>query len=394
MKKILFLLLALAISLPAFAIRFERGNSVRISTPVQEDLYVAGATVSIDALIRGDLFAASGNVSLNDTITGDLAVGGGTVTLRGAVLDDVRAAGGTLVISGYIGGDLLIAGGTVTIESGAIIEGDIYVGGGTVFMNGTVRGNMKAGGGEFTLNGEIGKNADLNGTKVTIDGKIGGETVFVAQNVILGSNAAFNGNVRYWANQGEVNFGSYLKSGTATFDETLKQRFEQPKPEYLGFVSVLAVLGYLIAIFILLALGQKLFGSIFAQAVDKLRRAPAQALGYGFLYFAAVPVAIVLTLITVVGIPVGLIALFFYLLFLALAHSITALTFTHWLNWKRGYNWNYWRIVFVALGMVVLLKVITMIPFVGWLAMIVLVCMAFGAILQTTKLFKQASTPI
>lgn len=394
MKKFLILLIALAISLPAFAIRFERGNSVRISTPVQEDLYVAGATVSIDALVRGDLFAASGNVSLNDTITGDLAVAGGTVTLRGVVLDDVRAAGGTLVISGYIGGDLLIAGGTVTIESGAVIAGDIYVGGGNVVINGTVRGNLKAGSGECALNGEIGKNADFNGAKVTINGKIGGETVLVAQTATLGSDAAFNGNVRYWTNQGEVNFGSTLKNGTATFDESLKQRFEQPKPEYLGFVTALGVLGYLTAIFILLALGQKLFGSYFIQAVDKLQRAPVQAFGYGFLYFAAVPVAIVLALITIVGIPVGLIGLFFYLLFLALAHSITALTFTHWLNWKRGYNWNYWKIVFVALGMVVLLKIVSSIPLIGWLAMIVLVCMAFGAILQTTKLFKQRSATI
>jgi cytoskeletal protein CcmA (bactofilin family) len=394
MKKFLLLFIALAISLPAFAIRFEHGNTVRISTPVQEDLYVAGATVTIDALIRGDLFAASGNVSLNDTITGDLAVAGGTVTLRGAVLDDVRAAGGTLVISGYIGGDLLVAGGTVTIESGAVIEGDIYVGGGTVIMNGTVHGNMKGGGGECTLNGEVGKNADLNGTKVTINGKISGETVLVAPNIILGSNAAFNGNVRYWTSQGEVNFGSYLKSGTATLDESLKQRFEQPKPEYLGFVSVLGVLGYLIAIFILLALGQKLFGSVFVQAVERLQRAPVQAFGYGFLYFAAVPVAIVLALITIVGIPVGLIGLFFYLLFLAVAQSITALTLTHWLNWKRGYHWDYWKIVLVALGILVILKIAFMIPMVGWLAKIVLVCMAFGAILQTTKLFKQRSAAI
>ncbi len=389
MKKIFSLLMALVVATSAFAIRFERGDNVRISTPVNEDIYVAAGTISLDAIVWGDFFAAAGTVTLSDTVTGDVAVAGGTVTLRGTVLDDVRCAGGNLIISGYVGGDLLITGGTVTVERGAIIAGDVYVSGGTLRMDGTVRGNLKTASGEVFFNGSIAKKADLNGGKITLNGSIGGETVLVAQSLKLEPNASLGGNVRYWTEDGEVDFGTALKSGTATFDASLAHRFGQPKPHFLGFATFLAVMGYLLAMLILLALGQRLFGPFFSRAVEKVQHEPVRAFGYGFLYFAVVPVAIALVLITVVGIPVGLIALFFYLLFLALANVITALAGAHWWKMRQGYQWNFWKTVLAALGVLVLLKLLWFLPFVGWLAKLLAVCTAFGAILLTTRLFRQ-----
>lgn len=384
MRTLITLILMLVAITPAFAIRFERGENIRISIPVNEDIYVMAGTISTDAIIRGDFFAMGGTVNLNDTITGDLAVAGGTINLRSVILDDVRCAGGTLIISGYVGGDLLITGGTVTIESGAIIAGDVYVAGGTLHLDGTVRGNLKSGSGELILNGSIAKNADLNGGKITLNGSIGGETILVAQELKVEHNASLGGNVRYWTNKGEVDFGNALKNGTATLDVALQHRFEQPKPQFLGFVTFFGVLGYLLAMLLLLAMGEKLFGSFFTRVADTIREAPAQSFGYGFLYFIVVPVVIVLLFITLIGIPVGLIGLFFYILFMLLAHVITALTGAHWLNKKQGFNWNFWKIVGAALGILVLLKVVSMVPLVGWLAVFLAVCIAFGAIWQNS----------
>jgi hypothetical protein len=252
-----------------------------------------------------------------------------------------------------------------------------------------VRGNLKTASGEVFFNGSIAKNADLNGGKITLNGSIGGETVLVAQSLKLEPNASFGSNVRYWTEEGEVDFGTALKSGTATFDASLANRFGQPKPHFLGFATFFAVIGYLLAMFILLALGQRLFGPFFSRAVEKVQHEPMRAFGYGFLYFAVVPVAIVLVLITVIGIPVGLIALFFYLLFLELANVITALPGVHWWKMRQGYQWNFWKTVLAALGVLVLLKLLWLLPLVGWLAKLLAVCTAFGAILLTTRLFRQ-----
>jgi len=392
MKNLFLIIAMLVFAIPALAIRIENGDNVQISAPVNEDIYVAAGAVTVSAIVRGDFFAAGGTITLNDSISGDLVVAGGTITFRGVVMDDVRAAGGSLVISGYIGGDLLVTGGTVTIETGAVIMGDIYVAGGNVRMDGRVMGNLKTGTGEFFLNGSIDKNADLNGGKIHLNGKIGGDAIIACQSLKVEPGASLNGSVRYWTEQGEVDFGNALKNGTAMYDTSLKDRFESPKPQYLGFVTFFGVLGYLIAMFILLVLGQRLFGSFFNRTVGTMQAAPMQAFGYGFLYFVVVPVAIVLLFITLVGIPVGLIALTFYILFLALAHSITALAAAHWLNVRQAYHWSFWKTVLAALGILVILKTVSMIPFVGWLAVFIAVCIVFGAILLNSGLLRSGKT--
>ena len=392
MKQHIFLtsILALLNVIPAFAQHFESGETVRISQPVHEDIYVFSGRVYIDAPVHGDVWCAGGTVTVNDTVTGDIVVAGGDIYLRGTVLDDVRAAGGTLVVSGDIGGDLLITGGTAGVEPEAVISGNMAVAGGNVTMDGTVLGKFKAAAGLVVLNGRVEKDFEFNGGDLNLNGTIGGTSVLVAKRIEVGEKAALRGNVRYWTEEGEVNFGNALQSGAAaTFDASLRQHFERPDFKFLGFASFLAVLWYLIASFILIWLGQRLLGRIFRQAADTAQAEPVRSLGYGFLYFAAVPVAIVLLLVTVVGIPVGLIVLFFYILFLVLAHITTALVGAYWIDRRKSYNWRPIQLVFAALGLLVALKLLGFIPFVGWVVKAAVVFIAFGAILDNTGIFRR-----
>ena len=386
--------LALLSTLPAFALRFESGDNIRISQPVNEDIYVFGGTIYIDAPVHGDIWCAGGTVTINDTVTGDIGVGGGNIYLHGVVLDDVRAAGGSIIISGSIGGDLLVTGGNVSVESNGNIGGDVAISGGTATLSSAIRGNLKAAGGSVTLNGAVGKNFEFNGGDLNLNGSIGGTSVIAAKRILLGENAALRGNVRYWADDGEVNFGNTLQDGaSATFDTSLRKHFERPDYRFLGFASFLVLLWYLVAVFILLWLGQRFFHKNFRDAADTAQKEPMRSLGYGFLYFAAVPVAVAMLLVSVVGIPVGLIVLTFYILFLTLANIITALVGAHWIDQRKGYNWRPIQLVLVALGLLVVLKLLGFIPFLGWIAKIVAVFIAFGAIVGNSNIFgrKQAA---
>lgn len=394
MKTILSILMTAAIFSPAFSICFEHGQNVRIGSPVMEDTYIAAGNISIDAKIGGDLIAAGGTIAMNDTVTGDLAVAGGTITLRGAVLDDVRSMGGNLTISGFVGGDLIVMGGTVTIERGAVIAGDLITAGGTVRLDGTVNGSVKTGTGEFLFNGKIAKNATLKGGKVTLNGIIGGETVLAVEKLFIEPGASLAGDVRYWTSEGEASFGAALKNGKAVFDPSLKVDMQQPRPKYLGFAGFMGVLWYLLAMFVLLAVGNRLFGRFFDKTIDAVQAEPMRALGYGFMYFVAVPVAIILVFITVIGIPVAMVGLVLYVLLLALASATTALAAAHWMsNWK-GFNLGFWKTTLLALGILVILNLIGMIPFLGWFVKFVAVCIAFGAILLNLDLFKRRGSTI
>lgn len=358
--------------------------------PVNEDIYVFGGTIYIEAPVHGDIWCAGGTVTVSDTVSGDVVVAGGNVFLRGAVLDDVRAAGGTLSISGNIAGDLLIAGGTITLEPDAIVGGSMAVSGGEIIIGGIVRGVFKSAGGKVTFNGTVEKDFEFNGGDLYLNGTINGTSVLAAHRIDVGGKAAIHGNIRYWTEKGEVIFGSALKNGaTATFDTSLRTRFERPDYKFLGFASFMAVLWYLMASFILIWLGQWLFGRVFKNAADTARAEPVRSLGYGFLYFAVVPIAIVVMFITVVGIPVGLIVLLFYGMLFALANVITALVGAHWLNTLRGFNWRPIQIILVALGLLVILKLLFAIPFLGWIVKVAAVFIAFGAMLEQTGLLRR-----
>lgn len=244
--------------------------------------------------------------------------------------------------------------------------------------------------GKLDLNGKVEKDFEFNGGELTLNGTIGGASQLVAQNITIGGNAALRGPVRYWAEEGEISFGNALQNGaTASFDPSLQKHFDQPDAKFLGFASFLAVLWYLLAGFTLLWLGQWFFGRTFKAAASTASAEPVRSLGYGFLYFVVVPVAIVLLFITVIGIPIGLIALLFYGLFFALASIITALVGANWIDQRKAYNWRLLQLVFVALGLLVVLKLLTFIPFLGWVIKIAAILIAFGAILDNTRIFRR-----
>ncbi len=382
--------LALLLTVPAIAQRIESGENVRISQAVHEDIYVFSGTINIDAPVYGDIWCAGGTVTIGDTVTGDIVIAGGNVFLRGTVLDDVRAAGGTLTISSNISGDLLVAGGTITVEPDVVIGGNVAVSGGTVTFDGTTRGNLKSATATLAMNGKVEKDFEFNGGDLRVNGAVAGASVWAGQNIEVGEKAVLRGPVRYWAEHGEISFGNALQNGaTATFDSSLRTHFDRPDVKFLGFASFMAVLWYLIAAFTVIWLVQWLFSNSFRTAAGTAAADPMRSMGYGFLYFAAVPVAIIILFVTVVGIPVGVIALLFYILLLALANIITALVGANWIDQRKTYNWRPIQLVFAALGLLIVLHVLGSIPFLGWIIKIAAVFIAFGALLYNSRIFSR-----
>jgi hypothetical protein len=95
-----------------------------------------------------------------------------------------------------------------------------------------------------------------------------------------------------------------------------------------------------------------------------------------------VPILVLLLLITIIGIPVGLMLMFSYIALIVLATIITSLVSANWYNNRFQMNWGFWQTVLTALGMFILLKIITFTPFLGWLFMLVIAATAFGSILR------------
>jgi hypothetical protein len=378
MKKTLLLFVMTAGFINASAMRIEYGRNIIISQPVYEDLYIAGGSITINAPIHGDLIIAGGTIIINDTVTNDILLAAGTAIFNGFVGDDIRCAGGEIHISKNVTGDVVVTGGSVIIDKGVIIGG-LLAGGGDVTIDGDINGGIKGVFGNLFLNGNISKDIECRGGKITVNGTIGGKSVLAARNIVIGNNAAFNGEVRYWTKKGSVDFKQSLKNGGAIYDPSL--RIRTAEWYYLGATTILGLLWYLGMALLMILIVQYLFSATMKKAADTVFNSTLKSLGFGFLFFIAVPVAAAVALVTIIGVPVGLLLLFSYIALILLATVIISVVAANWINSRYDKNWNFWRLASAAFLLFVLLKLVSLIPFAGWLIMIVLACMVFGSVL-------------
>jgi hypothetical protein len=378
MKKIFLLFAIISTVIDAAAFRIEYGNNIIISQPVHEDLYIAGGTITINAPIYGDLVIAGGTIIINDTVANDILLAGGRVTFDGFVGDDIRCAGGNIRISKNVTGDVMITGGKVIIDKGITIGG-LLASGGDVTIDGNVNGEIKGLFGDLLLNGNIAKDIDCSSGKIMINGTIGGKSILAARNIIIGNNAAFNGDVRYWNKKGSLDFKQSLKNSKAIYDPSL--RINTGEWYYLGAATVLGLLWYLGMALLMILIIQYLFSTTMKKAADTAFISILKSLGFGFLFFIGVPVAAFIAFISVIGLPVGLLLLFTYIALLLLATVITSVVAANWFNNRNDHHWNYWRLVFASFGIFMVLKIVFSAPMVGWLVIILLSCVSFGSIL-------------
>lgn len=385
MKASILILLVFCVT-ESFAIRYEFGQNVTISQPINEDLYVGGGNVIINAPIRGDLIAAGGTVTVNDSVTNDILLAGGTVILNGYVGDDIRCAGGTIQVLKRVKGDLVIAGGTVTLERGSIVAGSLLATGGTTALRGQVDRNAEVTFGTLTFTGTVGGDIICRGDKATLNGQVGGTSRLAANTLSVGPLARFEGDVRYWNESGEVAFGQSINGHKTIFDNSLALESQRGRGPFATTASVLTTLWYLGMALLMIYLIQYIFSGTLYKAGITATVNTLPAVGAGFLFLIAVPAAAALAFATLIGVPVGLVLTFAYILVMLLAPVITALVAANALMYRAAQPaWSTTRMVFTAFGMFILLQVLLMVPFLGWLLLLISVSLAFGAVLLNIR---------
>jgi cytoskeletal protein CcmA (bactofilin family) len=360
------------------------GEEVVIDQKVVHDLYVAAGRVTINAPVDGDLIVAGGTVIVNDTVTQDILVTGGKISLSGFVGDDVRCGGGNVELEGLLSGDFVVAGGKVSILKNAVVSGNLLSGGGEVTLDGIVKGNVSTASGTFTLNGIAEQKLACKGGKIVINGTVDGNAELAAEVIELGPDAKFSKDVSYWNKDRSLDFKNSLKGGQATFDPGLE--IEDGKWHYLGFASFIMLSWYLGTAIVMLLLIQYLFSLTLKNAANTIKNNSVKSLGVGLLFIVGVPVAIVITFITLIGVPLAMLTLVAYITCILLATVVVALLISNWINntfyqstWKNG------RIVATAFGIFIFLKLASLTPVTGPLIMFLLVCMAFGGLLLNVK---------
>lgn len=97
---------------------------------VNGDLVTTGGSITVDGLVRGDVIAIGGNVVVNGEVTGDAVSMGGKVSVPGRVGGEAVSLGGSIEVAGSVARDISAIGGGVMLKSSAAARGDVAVLGG------------------------------------------------------------------------------------------------------------------------------------------------------------------------------------------------------------------------------------------------------------------------
>ena len=372
MKTIALLFMGL-FSIVAFG-QFESGEDLLISDQQKDDIYLAGETIKINAVVRGDVVAAGGTIIVNDSIYGDLTTASGDLYINKYIADDVRVSGGKITIDTEIGDDLVVFGGEVTLTKNAKVNGNLLCYAGDIEMNGEVVGMMKT-----------------TGADVTINGTIQGTSKIIGEDIEIGENAKFLSDVEYWSSDGEIDFKGSLVNAKAQFNEDL--RGDRPEFSWISFgIASLALWGfYILSAFLVILVIHALFRNAFSRSVQMLEQHTVKSFGYGLIYLIGVPLLIAIAFMMIVGIPIGLFITTIFIFSLLFGHLIAALLLAYYTAHKNGRTWGFWTITFLALLFAIVLRLLTIIPFLGILVSVVILSFTYGAL--TLRALKSRNTP-
>ncbi|MBI5456357.1 hypothetical protein HY969_01320 [Candidatus Kaiserbacteria bacterium] len=366
-------LLAIAIAaiglvpVAAFAAELRAGEqpSVASGTTIQDDLYIAGGNVTQAGAVTGDVIAAGGSVLISGTTQGDLLVAGGNITILGDVSDDVRVVGGNITIHSKVASDVAFGGGQVTI-AGAGVGGDVVGASGTVRIDAPVAGDVRIAGGDVYINSAIRGMVEVQAEKVT-----------------LGPGALISGDLTYTAGK-EVTIEEGGKvNGKIEFKQLETTREELRGVAKTGIAALVSA--WLIGKFLMLLVGAFAFFYLFKRYTETLvsdaLTEPLPQLGRGVVAFIVWPIASVILLVTVIGIPLGAIGLLGYAAALIFAHLMASVVLGSLVSawWTKNYYEVNWKTVLLG---VVLYFILGYIPFVGWLICAALVLITLGAALK------------
>ncbi len=363
MLRSLFLLILLAAA-PLAAADPDASDDESIEHSVGGDRFAAGRAVSLGGTVGGDAFAAGGQVTVDGPVAGDAYLAGAHVEMRGTVDHGLYAAGALVVVSGRVKHDARLVGGTVEVTPAGRFGGALRMAGRTLSMAGITDGNLQ-----------------MTGRDVTVSGGVGGDAEIVASHIEIGPSARIAGKLRYRSDHApevaaDAQIGGGLERlpgssrGWSWRDGTHHAADGIDRGTWLGGSFVFGVL--------LLLLAPGFLGGTSRVATTEW----PLCLGVGIAMLVAVPFVAVLLLITLIGIPVALLAIALYALLLLLGHVVAVVAVGDFAlgRWAPARAKNLgWRVLGL-LGALVVLGVARHLPLVGGLVTLLVLLTGVGAL--------------
>jgi hypothetical protein len=255
------------------------------AAPIPENYYAAGEHVTLPAPVLGDAVIAGRVVTVGEQVSGDVLAAGWNVQLLAPASDDVRVAGAHVDIMAPVGGDLTAAAGDLTIAQGTTVSGRAWLTGRTIHVDGI-----------------LSREAQIAGERVIIAGELREPTRIVAQRLEIRSTAKVVAPLTYEGATPATIARGALMAGPITYTRIGEKEVQNARlPRAL--TSIVFGLHVFFGGLLMLLLVPRLA----AKPAEMLRAAPGQSLLAGLVLLVTVPFVAVLLMISLVGLPAGLV---------------------------------------------------------------------------------------
>jgi cytoskeletal protein CcmA (bactofilin family) len=292
-KALSLALLAGGIALPAVPVlgSIRTANQVIVTEDdvVAEDLYAVGGRTIVEGVVQGDLLVLTGEVIVTGTVEGDIVgLVGGPVRLGGEVRESVLVA-------------------AVRLENLGSVRGDVSGFVGEARIDGDVGRDVLIVGGAADVTARVGRDVRAQAWRLIVDGEVGRDVVARVDDIVLGDSARVAGDVTFRASDDVRVSPAAAVEGAVVRAEVLAPTWARALTRLLGWLSVL---GFVTAGVALLWL----FRHSGERAVRAARERPGRCALVGLGVLVVPPLAALPLFLTLVGLPLALLLLIFWVL--------------------------------------------------------------------------------
>jgi TolB-like protein/class 3 adenylate cyclase/cytoskeletal protein CcmA (bactofilin family) len=288
------------------------------------------------------------------------------------------------------------------VKKGEKIDGGLSAFGANIEMAGTVNGGLEAFGANISVSGKnqgdlrfIGANVNLSGefldivkglsANLTISGTFEDDLVVRAARITIAPTAVIKGDFAYSTAIFERKEGSQIMGKVVQLETVEGKAWELNKyhhekdPKYFAkslfcIISTIALI--IVGLFVHYFLPKQT-----EEIVSIIAGSSWKSLGIGLIFLIVTPLCIILSLITAIGIPTGIILAFLYIIMIYVSHVYVGLWIGRMLFGKFKESsaiFFFWPFVTGT----IIIGILFLIPVLGWLLRFFLLLIGLGAMWQ------------
>ncbi|PAB59346.1 bactofilin family protein [Anaeromicrobium sediminis] len=266
---------------------FAQGQVIEKDERVSEDLYLFTDDFKNYGIIEGDIFIACNTILNRGILNGDMSGVFNRALLGGEIKGDVRFTGNKIDIKGEVNEDLIGFGNKINLSKESIIDGNVNITGNKVQLLGFIGGDVY-----------------VKADKVNIKGEIKGDVNISANEIYISPTTKIHGDLTY---EGEMlhKIPSSVVTGETTGKNTHNININK-KAGLSSFVGLLFKGSSYVTYFLLSLLLIYLFKNIYLEMIIDVEERTFEAGISGLIGIFSVPIICIILLISILGIPIGM----------------------------------------------------------------------------------------